>query len=523
MRKRIPLIALLALSLCTFTAKAQQYTLAGFSNFNKEALNPVYVGAEVQGYSIFYRTDQADKKHYNYGFDLFDQNLQKLKNITITKEGYYNRLLGSWFNGKSFAFYFYDAASGNLELDVYDNALNKVKSVELPKISSTNRGVAYQQLLHPLNRSNRNISELNLYPVPQKGFIRNAYTRGQKGFELEMYDNNLELKWSYQTDKKAKGYETIIVNEVTDKYLLATIGRSPSAKYQGTLFYIAAFDVETGEKVLDYEIGKQDGRQLVLGNFRLDGKKGEVIAAGEFYAAEARVLKDHSQGMFIKRIGLDGKEKHVEFYEWDKGIAPMLPQGAMEGFGKGKISFVHDIVQGRGGRYHIITEQYTLRRDGVSVALAVMGSVKPTVFGIVGDMAVYTLSPDLKLSRVDVFDKEETKFGLPRRSKPFGNPVLGHIIKRTNGFDYQFTQGENNPENLHLSYTKDTKLKRSRYDQTVLESVAFLNGAGAVTDKLDISSSKEITTFVYPAKTGYVMVLNNVDNNLEMKLVKLNK
>nr|WP_162426579.1 DUF6770 family protein [Pontibacter pudoricolor] len=95
----------------------------------------------------------------------------------------------------------------------------------------------------------------------------------------------------------------------------------------------------------------------------------------------------------------------------------------------------------------------------------------------------------------------------------------------TGGFDYQFTQFEKDQISFNTAYLNYRDVKNSKVDEKTLVNIIYSGEAAPVTDKMKLTLAKGIRSYVYPAKPGYVLVLNNEveASKLEMKLVKLNK
>lgn len=234
--------------------------------------------------------------------------------------------------------------------------------------------------------------------------IRNGYTGMMEGFTLEMYDNNLNLKWTYQTDAKSKDYESLLVHEVTDKYLLATIARRPGLLSKKLTFYTAAFDLATGEKILDLPVEKAGGEQLSMSTFSYDEKKNEFIVMGEYYKPEDKPLVDKSQGFFVKQLDLSGKETLAKFYSWEKVVHPLLPQQARKSVEEGFLNFVHRVVKGADGRQHLVVEQFKIKADGGNIAMAMLGGGNSMMKGIIGNFMIFTLDSGFKLENIAFYE-----------------------------------------------------------------------------------------------------------------------
>lgn len=523
--KRLKTAFTLLLLLGATASHAQTQTLSGFTSFNKKAITPIYEGNEVRGYTMVHRTEKAESKSDIYGLDFYDQNLQKVNSVVLPKERYYSHLLRRAYNGETFSFYFYNSRSKRLEIDLFDKSLNKIATKQFAGLSKADQDVALQEMQAACNGGNKPISGLNLHAVPEKGYVRNGYTGKMKGFTLEMFDNSLEQKWTYASDEMSKAYESLLVNEVTENYILATITRRPARSSKELEFFVAAFDVETGEKLFDEPVEKDKNQQLSVSSFSYDNSKSEFITMGDFYRPEDKEMEGRSQGFFIKRIGLDGKGKSEKLFAWDKDVNPLLPQEAKQSLEEGFMSFVHKIVRGADGKQHIVAEQYKVKADGVGIALAVLGGGTSTVKGVIGNMMIYTLGSGLNLEKIRFFEKDQTDCILPPGTGAYGAGLVGLVINMNGGFDYQFTQEENNQLSFNTTYINYKEVKNSKFREKTLVNITYADNNEQVTDKIDVTNNNQVVSFVYPAKSGYVLVLGSQpeEEKLEMKLVKLNK
>ncbi|MER2999244.1 DUF6770 family protein [Pontibacter populi] len=525
MKKSLHLLLTCFFVLSTLASYGQTQTLTGFKSFSKKALTPIYDGSEVKGYTMFYRADKADKKNDNFGLDFYDQNLQKVKTVLIPKERHFTHLIRSAYNGEAFSFYFYNAKSRSLELDVFDKSLTKIASKRFEDISKADMQMAGQEIQMPGNGENKAMGGLNIYAVPGKGFIKNGFTGMMKGYSLEMLDNKLNLLWTSKSDEKSKEYESVLINEVTNNYVLATLARRPNMMSKKFSFSMIAIDIKTGKTLFDIAIENDSKEQLSLSSFTFDEVNKEFVAMGEYYALDDKPLINKSQGFYVKRVGTDGKEKGKQFYSWSKDINPLLPAAAKKSIEEGFVNFVHKIIRSADGKQHIVAEQYKVKADGVGIALAVMGGGTSTAKGVIGNMMIYSLNADHKIDKVSFFEKDQTDWPLIPGSGFYGAGLIGHVINMTGGFDYQFTQLEKDQISFNTAYLNYRDVKNSKVDEKTLVNIIYSGEAAPVTDKMKMTLAKGIRSYVYPAKPGYVLVLNNEveASKLEMKLVKLNK
>ena len=283
MRLKIKGLLTAVLALAVSYSFAQTQTLDGFKTIRRSAISPIFQGSEVAGYTIFYKSDKADKKNDNYGLDLYDQDLNKVKTITMQKPRNQYLLLRNSFNGSAFGFYFYNIKEKAFELESYDTGLKKLGSVQIKNPSRMDQALVQESLRNP-NASNENtFGSLNLYPVPGKGFIRNSVEGMGKGYIVEMYDNKTQKLWTATSDKASKLYEGIGIYEATEKYVLATLGTRDGMMSKKMDFSILVLDATTGKQVLNIPVETNATEQLSMSSLDYDAEKQEFVATGEYY------------------------------------------------------------------------------------------------------------------------------------------------------------------------------------------------------------------------------------------------
>ncbi|AMM50292.1 hypothetical protein TH61_02600 [Rufibacter sp. DG15C] len=512
-----------SLSLLSATAGfSQSYSMEGFTNMPKNALTPIYDSHVVRGYTMYYKADKAARNLDNYGIDFFDQDLNKVKSVTLQKARNSHFLLENGFNGNTFGFYFYNLKENKVELETYDAGLNKIASKQIDNVSKLDRMMIGQDMASTTEESNHPMAGFNLYPVPNKGFIRNRYTgMVQQGFALEMYDNNLNLKWQYETDKKEKDNLSVMVNEVTEKYLVATIARKSGMMSQKMTFFIAAFDIETGKKLFEKLVEASATEQLSMSSVNYDKTKDEFLVVGEYYRLKDKPFVNTSMGFFVKRFSPQGEQKVAKFYAWDNEVRSLLPAAAKASLAENYVNYIHRVFRGGDGNLYLVAEQYKIAGRGASIATSALLGVT-TVHGVVGNMLIFGIDADYKLKQVEFFAKDKSKVFLPSGAEMMSAGILGHMIKLYSGFDYQFTQVSEDASSFSVAYFNFDKEKGEKTKKMLMNAVQTPAKKFTV-DQLDVTSTKASHCYIYPAKPGYNMVVDiqSKEKKMEMKLVKL--
>lgn len=508
--------------LAAATALGQSQTLEGIRMWGRNGLTPIYGGREVKGYIMYGQTDKADRQNSNYHLDFYDQELAKVSTVEIQKPANKYYLLGNAFNGTTFGLYFFNRKDKTLEVETYDTGLKLLAS----KVVETNVGKAQLQAIAQQMATTDAGSDagsftdiLSLRPVPGQGFVR-CSANGQQ-YRLEFYDNELNLKWRQQTDDKARLAETLIVTEVTARYLLGTIMRRPSATSKQINSYMVAFDLTTGQKVLDQPVESSKTEQLSLSSIGYDATHQEFVAVGEYYRPNDKPLINKSQGFYIKCFDDSGKLLGTRPYNWQQEVKGLLPPEARQAMEAGFMNYTHSIRKGADGNLYVVAEQYRIGGKGMDITLTLLGGGGGAK-GIIGNMLVFVLDPDYKLLDVQCFVKDESRLALPPGAGFSGAGLLGRFIKSYGGFDYQFTQQTEASSQFNVVYLNYDK-EKGEAPKKVVGNIVFGEDGQFRLDRIEANSAATYS-FVYPAKPGYVLMTDYLkkQKQLVMKLVKLN-
>jgi hypothetical protein len=507
-------------------AFAQTQALTGFKTLSSSAISPIFDGKETKGYTLFYKSDKADKGNDNFSLTVYDENLTKTKTINLQKPRGKFFLLGNGYNGTEMGFYFYNYKDKQYELEAYDKSLKKVASRIIKEELTDVEKMSLQQRQEAEEKDqSASGMDLSLYPVTGKGFIRNGILKKGKGFKLEMFDNELKTKWKYETPEKSKEYEGFLSYQVSSKLMLGAIVRRSGMMSSKLTFYLTAFDVDNGNKVFDIPVeaaGTSD--QLSLNNMSYDSTTDRIVVIGDYYAEKDKPGVSKSKGFYIKVFTSDGKETTKKFYAWDKEVKELLPSEAKESIQKGAMNFTHKVLKGKDGKFYMICEQFSKTTDGLGIASNILGGGYGSSMtkGVVWNMLVFVLNADLTLTEIKFYPKDKSTVTLPPGADFYGPGMIGLLTKYVGGFDYQFTQMTNDGNSFDVVYI-DYDKEKGESTKRILGNIIIDPDGKFNLDKMDITT-KATSSFLYPAKPGYLMMVDFLkkEKSIGMKLIKLN-
>lgn len=515
---------LLCISVTGF-AYAQTQELSGFKRLSSSSITPIYEGKEVKGYTLFYKTDKADRGNDNYHISIYDENLALSKTINMQKPRDKFFLIGSGYNGDLIGFYFYNFKDKRFEIEAYDKSLKKTASSEIIHKLTNMEMAIMQKKLADADKDLAGYSyDVNLYPVAGKGFITNGLLKNGKGFTLEMLDNSLKSKWKIGTDEKSKEYEAFVISDVTDKFIIGSLIKRPGMMSKKMTFYITAFDVNTGKKFMEVPLEGSVKDQLSLNSISYDENTKQIITIGDYYNESDKPGVSKSKGFYIKTFDDQGKETNMKFFSWDKDVKSLLPAEAKPSLEKGAMNFTHKILRGQDGKFYLVCEQFSTGTDGAGIALNVLGGGYGASMtkAVVWNMFIYALNPDFTLNEIKFYAKDKSNVTLPAGADFYGSGMIGMITKAVGGFDYQFTQMTNDGKSFNVVFINYDK-EKGETTKRMLGNIIISPDGKFNLDKIDITT-KASSSFLYPAKPGYLMMVDHLrkEKTVGMKLIKLN-
>jgi hypothetical protein len=516
-----------ALIACTFLLHAQTASLEGFKNIHPSFITPIFEGTEVKGYTTFYKSDKADKGNDNYSLSIFDENLTKTKTISMKKPRGKFFLLGNGYNGNLIGFYFYNTKDKQFEIEAYDKTLKKTGSrIFKEKLTNMEQMAISQRIMAEEKEQSTLGFDINLFPVPNKGFIRNGLQKGGKGFTLEMLDNDLKTLWTYETPEKLKDLETFVSFDVTDKYMIGMMLRRSGMMSTKFTYYITAFDIESGKKIIDVPVEAEGSTdQLSLNTVKYDATGNQIIAIGDYYAENDKPGSDKSKGFYFKTFSMDGKETNKKQYSWARDVKSLMPPEAKESLEKGAMNYTHKVLKGADGKFYLVCEQFNRSASAMGIAGKVMsggrGGASVSKCNV-WNLMVFVINPDFTLSEIKFYPKDKSSVEMPAGAANFGPGIAGMILKSQGGFDYQFTQMTNDNKSFDVVYI-DYDKEKGESTKRILGNIIIAPDGTFTLDKMDITS-KASSSFLYPSKPGHLMMVDwlKKEKTVGMKLVKLN-
>ena len=522
--KHILLTAMLFISCSLF---AQQSTISNILNIKYLKQSGVIVENEkLAGYFMFYFKEKEDRKTSNYELEIYDDNYNSVGsfNITRPKNTY---LMETVYNGEVFMLFFYDTKTG-FEFATYNRKGEEIGNTKTPRkqISQYQIAVAAQGIAGDGN---------TIFAMGNKGFIRQSVIKNKKvGYQLTAYDNELNVLWEQSSPKTSALLESININEVTDDIITTTVYRKKSAmtKKMDLAFYIV--DSKDGKLITEVEMGNASKGKSSLLKTYFDKTSNKIILIGEFFKPGDDILKDKSQGLFIKEISPTGKEIRVKKFLWKGNIDKFKNENlSKEDKEEDKAAFsiyFHDVIRSKNGHLFLIGEQFRKQVSAIGVAgnllSAASGNVSSNAANFeirVSNMIVIELDEKNVMLEYKIVRKKRNSVLLPSGAGLWSTAYLGYYVKIIGGFDYSFTSRNSEDDEYTVMYRDlNKKEEKGSKRSDVMLGIIQIGEGKLETSRTPINSDAKWFR-IQKAKPGNVSIIeyHKKEKQLEMRLEKI--
>ncbi|MBL4862990.1 MAG: hypothetical protein JKY09_08250 [Crocinitomicaceae bacterium] len=526
--KKINLLLSAMAMVFSLTLFAQEATITNVLNLKSvKQSGQIIENDKLVGYYVFYFKEKNDKKTATYEVEFFDNNYNSINSFEVTrpKKSY---LLEMVYNGEVFMLFFYDRKTG-YEFVSFDKTGKKLGNHLIPKKSISSFDL--QKSTVALSSGTENVT---IYPLGNEGFVRQTYTKSKKvGYEFVAYDNEMNELWSYGSPLSSKLIETAEISEVSDKFVTATIYRKKGLMTKKMDLAFVILDAKSGELVSEMEMGNADeGKESVLKTY-FDEAQEKIVLIGEFYKPGDDILKDKSQGLFIKELGEDGAELTINQYKWKGHIDKFKNENLSEEDKKEAKAafsiFFHDAIRSENGNLFLIGEQFRKQLSAGGTALNMLaaasgGSSDAAAFEIrVSNMIVIEFDKKNNLVGFNVIKKKKTSVLLPKGAGLWGTAFLGYYINSIGGFDYSFTSADKNSDVYSVVYTDyNRKLEKGEKKSDKMLGIIQIEAGKMEASRVPINTNAK-RWWIQPAKPGHISITEyyKKEKKLSMRLEQL--
>jgi len=383
---------------------------------------------EVTGYYTFYVNEKIGDGMVNFIVDIFDKELNLIKEtpITITKR---SNVDGAEFNGKEFLFVFNDVLKKTLtyvSMDSDGEIIKKQTIVEEKRYAST----------------------ADVFTAQDGFFIVKPIKEKKWGYSIEKIDSDLNSLWEKRmtVEKGMVGVEAVSAS--ADRIIVIEVSKPALMSTKATAKLVCVSD-ETGELIYEYSL--YDGTSTCMPSAFLIDKDNNVITGGMYFKGE-RWDDVNSDGIFFLKLDANGEKLAYSTEDWDEGISKYIKNTSVKSFtisSKPKVIF-HEIVQTADGNYRLIGETFKKNYQLVSMKIkdAITGRFigdissdddnnKPITFEIL-DFILFKFDGEANMTNVSIIPKEHTKISCYSPYNGLGGMRLAQVVKDFGFFNFAF-------------------------------------------------------------------------------------
>lgn len=503
--KKLSAICLFLIGSLVSVAQTVEYT--NIKRINSAGIGAIKKVDELSGYYTLYREDSKDSKVQKIRVEMADLNLNAVTSFTVTRD---NRsyFIENVFNGEEFVFSFYDAKRKVVDYEIYSKEGKKLGVASTDEMNLTERA-RLDQLIQA-SQTNDDVRNVSIYPVGTDAFVRTDILKNKKaGYQIVAFSDNGKVLWKNGSEEVTKEHEFCDILYVDDNFIVASIMRKSSLMSKDLSSYITLIDAKTGETRFENELKGTGKSELLMLNCFVEAELGTLTLIGEVYAPGDEPFKNQSAGLYIQEIDLDGNEKSLNTYLWEKEIKRvknenMTPE-QKESEKKSSL-FVHKIVRTSDGTMTLIGEQYKKSVSALGVAGKAMGAGTSAAEIVIMNMVVIQFNKAKEITNYNIVDKKLRRITLPSGYGLASSAVLAQVMNIYGYFDYSFTSKQSGSDNFTVVYTdKDRKEAGSKTKNDLMLGVLQFNGAKFEASRVPINS--DATYFwIRNAKTGYAYV-----------------
>jgi hypothetical protein len=473
---------------------------------------PIYANKEIKGYFFFYQSDKINKKENEYTLKLTDQNLNPAREIKFT-DSKDVVLLESAYNGNDLIFQFYNSKDSYLEYKIYgmDGRLKNSYTREFDKKT--------KNFFEQTKENQEDIK--SIFPLGSAGFASVVPVRdGNKyTYEVNFLLSDRKKQITYSPGDEDRFSQAQYIGS-TDSVLLIQVMKKSRLMSNDLESWLVGFNAFTGKKTFEMETIK-DQNFYPMNVAMIRNGDGKFMLLGPYFNKEDRAARDRSLGLGVWVMDARGKVVSQKYNPWDGNLSKFLKVDA-----KGKVDkigyvYFHSILQTSNGKIFAIGEGYKKQVSAGGIAMNVlsqrglnsMAKIQTT------DMVLLQFDPEFNITDAKVYDKFSNSVGLPAGAEYLNAPSLALLVKTIGGFDYEYTQTDNEADEFLVGYTdyeKDKDFKGLTFN------TIHYDGAAISTDKI-VMESKASSMRILPAKIGSVMVMEyfKKDKKLDLHIEKM--
>ncbi|RYG01353.1 MAG: hypothetical protein EOO02_12950 [Chitinophagaceae bacterium] len=457
----------------------------------------------IKGYFFFYLSDKINRSTNEYTLQILDENVNKVIDIKF-QDSKQLSLLEAAYNGSSLCFLFKNEETKTLDMKVYsiDGKLKYSYTREYDK--RTEALMKQYQSVHTDEGTNQNVFDLG-----DKGYVSVLpVSEGkQRTYQVDYYSSTTKKQWTFNPQDEEK-YSMAEYLGSTDSLIILQVFKKNRALSGAITSHLVGINFMTRKLAFDIPDDNGDEYKFVPTNITHLKEQGKIMVMGNYFQENAKIMKDHSEGIAIIEINTKGKTVSKKYNSWEMDFAKHLPVNS-----KGKVDnlgylFVHKMIKKPDGKLFVVGEGYRRQVSAGGIALNALalagGRTNAGVTKIVvTDMVMMEFDDKYNLKNASIYDKTNNTAEATAISDYNSQHAIALYLKMTGSFDYEFTTSEDDNSNFAVCFSDYVRSKE--YKGKTFNSIRY-NGQKFVTDKIELKSNAS-SMKVFPAKAGSVLIL----------------
>lgn len=497
-----------------FSLAGSAQVKTGLENVNTISLRNV--GAikkqnDIRGYYFFYESDKIDKKTREYTLQVLDENLNAAKPTKLVLDKNV-ALIESATNETSACFMFLNQETESLDYSIYNANGKSTYTYSFP-LDKKSKAYFMQYIAAGDAGGGGRLSVADTTCYVSVVPIRDGKNYS---YAINGLLSNKRKKWTYTPNDEEKRSMCTYVGGTDSVAFFSVIKFEKLLSNKGTTSIIG-LDIFTGAK--KFELPMDEASYKFWPTAANKVSRNQLVLMGTYYAKDDNAGKDASLGYGFWLVDNKGKLQQEYYSSWEKDVAKHLKVDV-----KGKLEEVgnlhtHKMVATADGGYMVIAEGFKKVADGGKIAMAVLtNSYSGVTSAKTTDIVLMKFDGQFNIQWAGVYDKFSNKVSLP--ADFLATPMLGYLLAATGGFDYEFTQVNDDKSSIVVGYTDYERSKD--FKGLVFHSIRY-DGGQFNTDKMNLKSDATWMR-IMPAKTGFVMVYEyfKKQKKLDYRLEKMN-
>ncbi len=498
-------LLLFLMAVVTIQGNSQSAKIENLLTVNLNNIGNITDANGVAGYYFFYKFDKVSKKENSYIIQMYDNNFNPIKSITVVRSNRDN-LIECTFNEEAFLLSFYDGKK--YELVTYDKEGKKLGTKSYGKLSMMESAM----LTAKASGQDKN---KGIFALGTSGFVKaDVFGTGKDKYVIEAFNSKFKSLWSFKSDfKDSKLNEVPGVIHSSENYVLMLVYRYKGLTGKDATVSFVLLDAKTGKKVTEIGPEKSKDPKSVLNCFLNEDKK-EIVVIGEYFKPKANIMKDKSVGIYATKYNLGGDitmSNNISHAELKKASEKTASKGGKKSKDEKIYTYYHKTFQAPNGNLFIVGEQYKKVASTAGIIfrvlsfLPVFSSTASVVSIELMDIVAIELDDQLNLKQSQNIKKSPNIIPLPQGYGTLSASLLGKVLASWGEFDYAFSSEDKLKGRFFASYLSFIRKKDGggKKGTNYVGTVIYDNGI--TTDKLNINTDAD-SYRVLPARPGYVSI-----------------